>query len=118
MQRPRKELGDVVPRVAKWLNKKLPALLRIEQVAQPTYSQLIELAPQVKWLGLRAVATLVGHWSHSAFSYNWTISCPPIRQNASTCSTNATLGTHHNHCLPCFQSDYTINVNEGCRFSG
>jgi hypothetical protein len=86
-----------LPRVAKGLNKKLPALLRIEQVAEPTYLQQAESVRLAKWLSVKPTATLVGYQRSCVYSYSDPIPWSPIRQNASFCDAETTLGTFYNH---------------------
>ena len=105
------KLNLPLPRVAKWLNKKLPALLRIEQVVKSTYSelQLVGLFAQSAKLNPIAVATSVDYEAYSTYPISWS----PIRQNASLSNAKATLGRFHSHRLSSFLSDSIIGQPDG-----
>ena len=102
-----------LPRVAKWLNKKLPALLRIEQVAEPTYLQQAESVRLARWLSVKLTATLVGYRRSCVYSYSDPIPWSPIRQNASLSNAKATLGTFCSHYLSSLLSDSIIGQPNG-----
>ena len=107
------KLNRTLPRVAKWLNKKPPALLGIGQVAEPTYLQQAESVRLAKWLSVKPTATLVGYQRSCVYPYSDPIPWSPIRQNASLSNAKATLGRFYSHRLPSFLSDSIIGQPDG-----
>lgn len=97
-----------LPRVTKWLNKKLPTLHAKEWVAEAIYLQQAESIRLAKWLSVEPTATLVGYQRSCVCSYSDPIPWSPIKQNASLSNAKATLGTFYNHCLPSLLSDSII----------